>query len=616
MGGNLSALSPSTKIGTGRASAFRTTQSFFETQLSETWDREFARMQANHYDPFSATKGVGAAVTEKKPKQYGNCGVPCRRGCDGRNMKARLLLLVILTGSILSVSAEEVMKDKSPDGKFALRMIHGKDGWDTEIIETETKKKVIDLENQGVAGDEARVDYAMRTQQPIGTYGHDATLIWSGDSQRVAYFNESRELHATSVYFRKGNAFAEIPLPEFPRCDEVKEKNPKDLKTIFYTVTPKYWLESGALFLSISGDWESSNGQIVNCEQSITLVFDAEQHASVQKAEKKPEPIGRKIESPKETFFVEELNAPAKDDDGRPRMDQEVWIVSAKDPAIRERLPGFYEEEGSGVLNGARISPDENWIVISQHHGSHLNSTYLMRRKEGLKFEDAFPDAKWPGQEHPTNRFDNEVWKFFSKMESVPTKKIDANELGATPVSVLEWSEDSGLLLLELHGGLTGDNDIADRGRYDKPGVSGWLAYYNTKTRKFELTERLRKANHGARKRWTKENEGTEAFLPPSAESIGHEGASTPVDERLKKYETELGAIAERRKSQLDGADRAEFERSEAEWRDGLDKESSQIKDKPTQLALRARSTWDHLNNVREYWLPVYEPRKVEAEKK
>jgi hypothetical protein len=30
---------------------------------------------------------------------------------------------------------------------------------------------------------------------------------------------------------------------------------------------------------------------------------------------------------------------------------------------------------------------------------------------------------------------------------------------------------------------------------------------------------------------------------------------------------------------------------------------------------LRARSTCDHLNNVREYWLPVYEPAKVEAEK-
>jgi len=532
---------------------------------------------------------------------------------DGRNMKAILLLLVILIGSILSLAAEDVIKDKSPDGKFALRMTHGKEGWDTEIIETGTKKKVIDLENLEVSGDEARVDYAMRTQQPMDTYGHDATLVWLGDAQRVAYFNESRELHATSVYYRRGSTFTETPLPEFPRCDEVKDKDPKDLRTIFYTVTPKYWLESGALFLSISGDWETSNGQNVNCEQSITIAFDAQQHASVQKAEKTPEPIGRKIESPNGTFFVEELNAPAKDDDGRPRMDQEVWIVSAKDPAIRERLPGFYEEEGSGVLSGATISPDEKWIVIRQHHGSHLNSTYLMRRKEGLKFENAYPDAKWPGQEHPIDRFDNEGWKFFCKTENVATEKINANELGPTQVSALEWSADSGRLLVDLHGGLAGEQYISERDEErKKPGISGWFTYYNTTTQRFQLTDKLRKINKDARKRWRVSGDVESGFLPPSAEGMGHEGADVPLAERLKKYETELAAIVERRKTQLEGADRAEFEKSDTEWREELDKEISQIKHKPTQLGLRARSTWYHLNDVRAYWLPVYEPRKVE----
>jgi hypothetical protein len=61
--------------------------------------------------------------------------------------------------------------------------------------------------------------------------------------------------------------------------------------------------------------------------------------------------------------------------------------------------------------------------------------------------------------------------------------------------------------------------------------------------------------------------------------------------------------------------DRAEFEKGEAGWRDELDKKVAQIKDKPTQMAGRAGSTGDHLKNVRETWLPVYEPRKVEAEK-
>jgi hypothetical protein len=288
-------------------------------------------------------------------------------------------------------------------------------------------------------------------------------------------------------------------------------------------------------------------------------------------------------------------------------MDQEVWIVSAKDPAMRERLPGFYEEQGSGVLNGAVISPDENWILVSQHHGSHLNSTYLFRRNQGLSFENAFPNSKWPLGEYPINRFDNEAWKFFSRIEGVPLTKLNANELGPTDVSALEWSADSGRLLLDLHGGLAAEKYISERDEErKKPGVSSWVAYYNTKTQKFELTDKLRKFNKGARKRWTVSGDAESGFLPPSAEPIGREGQDAAVADRLKKYQTELAAIVERRKTQLEGVDRAEFEKNEKEWHEELDNEVAKIKHARTRVGMQARSAWYHLNDVRGYWLPVY----------
>lgn len=514
---------------------------------------------------------------------------------------------LIVVWSIQTLKAEEIIKDKSPDGKFALRLIHGEEGWETSIVELPSKKKIIDLEVVTTSGDhERRAWVASVDTFRIEDYAKDAKLVWSDDSQRVAYFNEDRDEHTMNVYFRHGDTFEEAPLPEIPRCDEIKDENPKDLRTVWYKLTPESWVESGSLLATFSGEWQTLNKKMIGCEQTITIAFDAQRRASLAKTEKPREAVGQKIESPNGTFFVEELNAPAKDDEGHPRMDQEVWIVSAKDPAMRERLPGFYEEEGSGVLNGATISPDEKWIVISQHHGSHLNSTYLMHRKEGLKFQDAFPNAKWPLQEEPVNRFDNEVWKFFSKIENVPIKKIDANELGPPNVSALEWSEDSTRLLLALAGGLTGDNDIADRGRYEKPGVSGWFVYFNAKAQKFELTDRLRKINKGARKRWSEQTDS----LPPSAESIGHEGPDAPVAERLKKYEAELAAMVKRRAGQLDGADRAEFEKKEADWRDKLEEDAAQIKDPAKQLGMRARSTWYHLIDVREERLPVYEEAK------
>ncbi len=534
----------------------------------------------------------------------------------------RLLGCFLIASSfVASLQAEEIIKDKSPDGKFALRLTHGQEGWDTAIIDVKTKKKVFDLEVVATSGDRERLAWVARVDTfRIEDYAKDARLVWSNDSQRVAYFNESRDEHTTSVYFRKGDTFEEGTLPEIPPCDEIKGEDPKYLHTVWYKLTPESWLESGSLLVAFSGEWRTIKGEMIGCEQNFTLAFDAQHKATIEKAEKPPEAIGQKIESPNGTFFLQQLDVAAKNEEGERRTNLEVWIVSAKDPAERERLPGFYMEEGTGVVSGVATSPDENWMLVAQHRGSHMNATYLFHRKEGLKFEDVFPNAKWPPDPESEDRFDNEAWKFFSKAEGVPLAKIDMKDLGPAQISFLDWSADSGRLLIDLHGGLTGSVETPDRDLYKKPGVSVWVAYFNTKTRKFELTNRLRACNKGAHKRWkAMDNDNEEApedgFVPPSAESIGHEGPEAPVAERLKKYEAELAALVKHRESQLEGVDRAEFQKKEKDWREELDNDAAKIKDRRTRLGMQARSTWYHLDNVRQYWLPVYEEAKSEEQK-
>jgi hypothetical protein len=518
-------------------------------------------------------------------------------------MLLALALTFIGTSLVTSLAAEELIKDKSPDGKFALRLTHGEEGWDTAIIDAKTKKKVFDLEVVATSGDRERLAWVARVDTfRIEDYAKDARLLWSNNSQRVAYFNEDRDEHTASAYFRNGDTFEQVALPEIPRCDEIKGEDPKYLSTVFYTVTPKYWLDSGALFLWINGEWQTIKGEMIGCEQNITLAFDAQSKASIEKAEKTLERVGIKIESPQRTFFVEELEVPAKDDEGHPDTDLEVWIVSAKDPAMREPLPGFHEK-GFTHLNSVSISPDENWMLVAGHYGSHMNATYLFHRKERLKFEDVFQDAS----------FDNEAWKFFSKVENIPLSKIDSTDDFPEQVTFLEWSNDSARMLIDLHGGLTGKDTYYRLADFKKPGVSGWVAYYNTKTRKFELTDRLRKNNKCARKRWhaeADENAPEDGFVPPSAESIGHEGPDAPVAERLKKYEAQLTALVKHRESQLEGVDRAEFQKKEKDWREELENETAKIKDPQIRLGFRTRSTWYHLDNVRQDWLPIYEQAK------
>ena len=85
------------------------------------------------------------------------------------------------------------------------------------------------------------------------------------------------------------------------------------------------------MFLYVHGDWRTLKGDSIDCDQSITVAFDAQREASIEKAAKTPERIGIKIESPQRTFFVEELEVPAKDDEGDSDTNLEVWIVFAKD---------------------------------------------------------------------------------------------------------------------------------------------------------------------------------------------------------------------------------------------------------------------------------------------
>ena len=64
----------------------------------------------------------------------------------------------------LSLKANDLIEDKSPDGKFALRI--DKDGdWEAAIIEVRTKKKVADLETYS--------SYAKESAAPRGAAKHN-----------------------------------------------------------------------------------------------------------------------------------------------------------------------------------------------------------------------------------------------------------------------------------------------------------------------------------------------------------------------------------------------------------------------------------------------------------
>jgi hypothetical protein len=176
-----------------------------------------------------------------------------------------------------SAESKDIIRDKSPDGKFALRITKEEPGgaraWGAAIIDLKSKDEVVELEI-------------------YQTYTEQAHLIWSKDSQSVAYFEPDRRGGSTTVYFRTGSKFEEVALPsDFPECKHsTANKDATHVKTIETTTEPQKWLSSGALVLKMHSEELMENGEdqfSQTCSQVITIAFDANRQASVESVKDK-----------------------------------------------------------------------------------------------------------------------------------------------------------------------------------------------------------------------------------------------------------------------------------------------------------------------------------------
>jgi hypothetical protein len=183
-----------------------------------------------------------------------------------------LCLVSWLSICLLGEAAEpkDIIRDKSPDGKFALQITKEEQGSSAAIIDLKGKTGFVDLD----------------TYQ---NFTEEMHLVWSKDSQRVAYFEPDRRGGSTTVYFLKGDKFEAVELPEFPECKIQAANGEEYVKTIEATTKPQKWLGSDTLVLRVHSDELMEKGdkqRSRTCTQIVTVTFDSNHKASVQSAKR------------------------------------------------------------------------------------------------------------------------------------------------------------------------------------------------------------------------------------------------------------------------------------------------------------------------------------------
>ena len=135
---------------------------------------------------------------------------------EAAHVAAALILALPIAGF-----AGEKLKDRSPDGRFAMSLQDGQDGEvRITLVETKSHKFLLKLSDSGHPFSDA------------------SRILWSPDSKRFAFYEEDRKHNWTSVYIRKDSGFEQVELPDFPECD-----HPGLAGYINSNLTPKSWVK-------------------------------------------------------------------------------------------------------------------------------------------------------------------------------------------------------------------------------------------------------------------------------------------------------------------------------------------------------------------------------------
>jgi uncharacterized protein YecT (DUF1311 family) len=148
------------------------------------------------------------------------------------------------------------------------------------------------------------------------------------------------------------------------------------------------------------------------------------------------------------------------------RDGEDAWLISTKDPTQRAKMPPL--EGISPVDDEYHFSPNEEWIFGLRHGGSCLRDGDLFHRLAPDKI-DMFES------------FNEAAWKNAVKLGAF--KRDFSAEGFCAMTEFVSWSFDSARLLIELRGG------------EDKREMRQGYAYFNARTKKFEITDYLRKLN-------------------------------------------------------------------------------------------------------------------------
>ena len=173
-------------------------------------------------------------------------------------MKSKAFAIVTTFAfALAAVASDEEIKFRSPDGKLALSVKPTQ----TSIVKLPSHEVVIEVDEMGAP------------------FLAGKRLVWSADSNRVAYYSPNRRGGLLSVYFRKGDSFESVDIPDLP-LPKFSSKHSEKCEVVSHIDLPLRWLPSGSLVIYSEVADECDN----TAASEVTLAFERDGTPKVKKA--------------------------------------------------------------------------------------------------------------------------------------------------------------------------------------------------------------------------------------------------------------------------------------------------------------------------------------------
>ena len=207
------------------------------------------------------------------------------------------------------------------------------------------------------------------------------------------------------------------------------------------------------------------------------------------------------------------------------------------------------------------VSPDSAWLFVVAPPDSFGNPpesfnqpALLFRRIQSedgaLHFQPAIPE-----------RFEKAAWEFLDRELNLQRGDVPGDVQRVYSTGFIEWSPDSARLLMKISSGAWSSSK-----QEWVQSVYSWYCYFNTRSGKFELTDRLRSVDTKPELNGVASDDPGMMTVVTTAEPIGGEGPQAPRKERFEQADKRLNDVYAKLLTRIEPAKREGLREEQRAW--------------------------------------------------